>query len=127
MARTATNSRGQSSLPDYVVTFFVVVAALTAMTIYIQRSIQAKFRDSKEYMVTLAAKECTDDNCRAAAEGGVTDQYEPYYGNVDSTTSRNSDVKTGLSGGSGKRYYKLAVENTETDSYSEQLLPKDAR
>lgn len=101
MARGISGKNGQSSLPDYVVTFFIVIAAAVAMTVYIQRSLQAKTKDARDYMVGLAASECGPD-CRAAAGisgNGIPREYEPYYGHVDSRVSRNSDSRIGLSTG----------------------------
>ena len=88
------NNKGQSSLPEYVVTFFVVIAAAVTMTIYIQRSLQAKTRDARDHMFSAAAKEC-DADCRAAAGisgNGIPREYEPYYGYINSQTRRDSDA-----------------------------------
>ncbi len=128
MARGISGKKGQSSLPEYVVTFFIVIATVVAMTVYIQRSIQAKVKDSRDYMVGLASGECGSD-CRAAARisgGSIPHEYEPYYGKVDSQVSRNSNVWTGLAGGTNRQFYKRAVENVETTSNSEQLPPQAA-
>ncbi len=128
MARGINGKNGQSSLSEYVVTFFVVIATVVAMTVYIQRSIQAKVVDSRDYMVGAAASECGPD-CMAAARisgSGIPGEYEPYYGKVDSRTTRNSDVRTGLTGGADRQFYKKAVENVETTSNSEQLAPGKA-
>ncbi|MBI3314569.1 MAG: hypothetical protein HYZ86_01325 [Candidatus Omnitrophica bacterium] len=133
MVRGISGKKGQSSLPEYVVTFFLVIAAVVAMTVYIQRSIQAKTKDARDYMVGLASAEC-DDDCRAAAGIGgntIPGEYEPYYGKVDSRTSRNSEVRTGLVGGThivnGQRRLFDAMsrrnETVETTSHSEQLPP----
>ncbi|MDO8675285.1 MAG: hypothetical protein Q7K71_04110 [Candidatus Omnitrophota bacterium] len=125
MARGINGQNGQSSLPEYVVTFFLVVATAVAMTVYIQRSIQAKIKDSRDYMVNVAANECGPD-CRAAAGisgSGIPREYEPYYGKVDSRTSRNSDVRTGLAGGADRQFRKITNETIETTSNSEQLPP----
>ena len=129
MARAATNNKGQSSLPEYVVTFFVVVAAGVAMTTYIQRSLQAKMKDGRDYMIALAGNEC-DDACRAAAKingSGIPGEYEPYYGRVDSHITRNSNANAALTGGENRWFYRNTGENTVIDSASEQLPPKDAQ
>ncbi len=125
MARGISGKKGQSSLPEYVVTFFVVIATVVAMTAYIQRSIQAKVKDSRDYMVGLAANEC-DPDCREAARisgSGIPREYEPYYGKVDSQTGRNSDVRTGLTGGADRQFRKGINETVDTTSNSEQLPP----
>ncbi len=136
MARGISGNKGQSSLSDYVVTFFIVIAAAVAMTTYIQRSLQAKTKDARDYMVGLAASEC-DSDCRAAAGisgNSIPREYEPYYGHVDSNTSRNSDVRTGFIGGTHivneqRRLFDAMSsrnETVETTSHSEQLPPGNA-
>ncbi len=128
MARVMTGKKGQSSLPEYVVIFFIVIATVVAMTVYIQRSIQAKVKDSRDYMVSVAANECGPD-CRAAAGisgSGIPREYEPYYGKVDSQTSRNSSVSANLIGGgdrADRQFYKNTEETVETTSTSTQLPP----
>ena len=128
MAQIMTGNKGQSSLPEYVVTFFIVIATVVAMTVYIQRSLQAKTKDARDYMVGLAAGECGPD-CRAAAGisgSGIPREYEPYYGRVDSRTSRNSSVSANLIGGTDRtdrQFYKNTEETVETTSTSSQLPP----
>ncbi len=133
MARGMIGKKGQSSLPDYVVTFFIVIAAAVAMTTYIQRSLQAKTKDARDYMVGLAANEC-DSDCRAAAGingNSIPREYEPYYGHVDSQTRRDSDVRTGFIGGTHivnkqrRLFDEMSGRNetVETTSHSEQLPP----
>ncbi len=128
MARGISDKKGQSSLPEYVVTFFIVIATVVAMTAYIQRSIQAKIKDSRNYMVSVAAGECGPD-CRAAAGisgSGIPREYEVYYGKVDSQTSRNSSVSANLIGGADRadrQFYKNTEETVETTSTSSQLPP----
>jgi|GEM_PF-652176 len=133
MARGISGKKGQSSLPEYVVTFFLVIAAAVAMTVYIQRSLQAKIKDSRDYMVSVAANECGPD-CRAAAGisgGSIPREYEAYYGKVDSQTSRNSESRSSLAGGTHlvngtARLYdarRMTNETVETTSNSEQLPP----
>lgn len=128
MTWTATDNRGQSSLPEYVVTFFIVIATVVAMTVYIQRSLQARIKDSRDYMVGLASANC-DGDCRAAAGisgSSIPREYEVYYGRVDSSTSRNSSVNADLIGGADRadrQFYKNTEETVETTSTSTQLPP----
>jgi len=133
MARGISGNKGQSSLSDYVVTFFIVIAAAVAMTVYIQRSLQAKTKDARDYMVGLASANC-DGDCKAAAGisgSGIPREYEPYYGKVDSQTRRDSDVRTGFVGGThivnkqNRLFDEMSSRNetVETTSHSEQLPP----
>ncbi len=121
------NNKGQGSLPEYVVTFFVVVAAGVAMTTYIQRSLQAKIRDSRDYMRDIASKEC-DANCQTAAGikiGKIPREYEPYYSKADSQAERNSEVKAALVP-RDKIFMKKTSDNSEVDTSSKQFPPIEA-
>ena len=65
------NKRAQSSAVEYVVTFFLVVAVITGMSRYVQRTLQAKARDALHYMADTVA---SDDPGKP-----FWFQYEPYY------------------------------------------------
>ncbi len=130
MAQIMAGNKGQSSLPEYVVTFFIVIATVVAMTVYIQRSIQAKVKDGRDYMVSVASQsDACDASCRAAAGisgSGIPREYEPYYGKTDSHTSRNSSVSANLIGGADRadrQFYRNTEETVETNSVSSQLPP----
>ena len=60
---------------EYVVTFFVVVAVITGMSVYFRRAVQAKIRDAHNSMLNIVR-----ERIGTAYQGNdVYIQYEPYY------------------------------------------------
>ncbi len=123
------HNKGQTTLPEYVVTFFLVIGVIVAMTIYIQRALQARVWDARNYAVNVANQAC-DADCHAAA--GVANkslpyEYEPYYGYVNSTTTRSSNTTDALLAvGETGIFRKIINEENQSSTYSEQLPPKAA-
>ena len=72
MLRRVRHNKGQAILPEYVVTFFIVIAVVVGMTSYIQRSFQARLWDARNYMVNVANAAC-DNNCHIAAGLGTNE------------------------------------------------------
>ncbi|MBF0122639.1 MAG: hypothetical protein HQL21_04415 [Candidatus Omnitrophica bacterium] len=82
--------RAQAVVGNYVIVFFVVIGAITAMTVFFRRGIQARVYDAETYMVrTIATR----------SQLPVAGQYEPDY--IHRTTDRSSkqNEKFGFSGG----------------------------
>ena len=89
---TAANSNNKNKpwrtgqvLLEYGVVLALVVAALVAMQLYVQRGLQGRYKDATD----SAIKEIR----RAKAEFQAPLQYEPYYQESDITTASNSEVK----------------------------------
>ena len=115
--------KGQTVVPEYVVGFLLVIAAMVAVTVYLQRAFQARARDAKIYMVDTAAKGCGQD-CKAATGGKIAYEYEPYYTQINSIVERDQDDRkqdllTGI-------FKKQVSQTTRVDSMSKQLPPKEA-
>ena len=64
------NQHGSTSLAEYAVTVFLVIATLTAMTVYVQRTFQARMRDARHYMVSTVGDACDPVYCSPAANLG---------------------------------------------------------
>jgi hypothetical protein len=114
------SNRGQASMSEYLVVFFLVVGAIIAMTAYIQRALQSRIHDARDYMIEEAAK---------AHEAPIRTEYEPYYGYVDSTVSRQQSDTTALVGPAGGTgiFRKQVDQEVASNSISQQAAPKDAR
>ena len=131
---------GQTILPEHVLVYFLVIAAVAAMAVYMQRGLQARVRGARIYMVDLASKGCSDADkkggldCQGAAgvknAGGINQEYEPYYGKSGTEVTRDqSQNNVLLEGGNGSTGIagKTFAERTEITSVSGQLPPKDAQ
>ena len=120
------NNKGQSVLSEHVMVFFVVVAALVAMTTYVQRGFEARIDDAKNYMISAANSAC-DANCQQATGKHVSREYEPYYSQVISDSFHNEqDMNAETKGNAeaiGAIYYRNLNEETETSTNSIQLPP----
>ena len=129
MLKRLRDTRGQSSLPEYVVTFFIVIAVVVAMSVYIQRGLQARMHDARNYMVQSARNEISSNaDFLAAAGNRVGYEYEPYYTVASSIVSRDSTVKTGLlEGGLTGIFRKTTNEQTDAQTISVQLPPVEAK
>lgn len=65
-----TGKSGQGIAVEYVITFFLVAAVLSGMSLYFRRVIQGRIRDATRYAVHTV---------RQVYPGELYYQYEPYY------------------------------------------------
>ncbi len=78
--RRGMNNKGQAVLSEYVMIFFVVIAALVAMTTFVQRGFEARIHDARNFMINAVINSSVcDANCLAATGGNISYEYEPYY------------------------------------------------
>jgi hypothetical protein len=98
MLRKLRNRNAQSIMSEYVLLFFIVFAAVGAMSVYFKRAIQARM---------LGARNTMGDVIRARAGGTepsvIRKFYEPYYLESSADVSRDEEVKTGHFQGGGTR------------------------
>ncbi len=125
--------------PEYALGSLVAIAAIAAISLHVQRGLQAKMRDARVFMVDTASKGCVASadpdvvDCQDAAgvkNGRIADEYEPYYTKSDAAVSRNQHTENILLGGgigSTGIVRKTAAETTRVSSLSEQLPPKDQK
>jgi hypothetical protein len=123
------NNKGQSVLSEYVMIFFVVIAAGVAMTTFVQRSFEARVHDARNYVVDSVMNVC-DVNCVNAAGGSITHEYEPYYSVSLADAQHNESERDTTGQGNaqvlGAVYTKTKNEGTQTISTSCQLPPQCA-
>ena len=107
-------------MSEYILVFFLAIGALVAMTVYVQRALQARIRDGNRYMVQQAAK---------AHNAAIALEYEPYYANISSYTDRNQREDSYLVGRAGSTGIFQKVVNSEIKSQAatDQAAPKDAK
>lgn len=123
--------KGQAILPEHVITFFVLMGAIIAMSAYVQRALQARTRDARNFAMDMAAQGCSSvgSGCLAAAGGAVVNgtfvkEYEPYYGRSTSIVTRTQDAQKGMVGGD---FVRNTTDQTQVVTQSGQLPPQDAR
>lgn len=107
---------------EYVVTIAILVGAMVTMTVYIRRALQARVHDAAVFMVETA-----DEASRNNGGPGVRSEYEPYYGETDSTTTRdlNEHVEL-LPGGATGIFRKDFNQVIQSQAQSLQLPPREA-
>ncbi len=108
------NNKGQGIAVQYVLTFFIVVGFVAAMSIYIRRVIQGRIHDARGFMVSTV---------NAVYEGNVYAEYEPYYLNTETQRAFDStEIRRELND------YRYDVDQaTTTQTTATQAPPKDAR
>ena len=75
------NRKGQGMAVEYAITFFLVMAVLTSMSLYVRRLLQARARDALRFMAITVNKQHSEDGYF---------QYEPYYANMESVRVERS-------------------------------------
>jgi len=128
------NNKGQAVLSEYVMIFFVVIAAAAAMTTFIQRGFEARIHDTRNFMINSVINSgACDANClKAAGAAGnqIPYEYEPYYAQMLSDVQHNEAENTGATTGNaqvmGAVYTRSLNEATKIISTSSQLPPKCA-
>ena len=123
------DNKGQAIFSEYAMIFFVVIAAATAMTVFVQRGLEARTHEERNFMVDSVKTVC-DTNCLQATGGTIFHEYEPYYTITASDVAQNqADTTTATQGSAqafGAIYTKSLNENTQTISTSCQLPPECA-
>jgi uncharacterized protein (UPF0333 family) len=122
------NNKGQTILAEYVMIFFVVIAAATAMTTFVQRGFEARVHDTRDFAInSVLSNSVCDANCVRAAGGNIFYEYEPYYAAMTSDVQQNQASNTEATAGNiqviGGVYRNSLNEATTTNSVSYQLPP----
>jgi hypothetical protein len=122
------NNKGQSVVSEYVTTFFIVIAAVVAITVYTQRALEARIHDARNYMIDAVINNAVcDANCMLATGNTISHEYEPYYTQTISDVSQNQQDNSSTAQGNpqviGVIYRKSLYENTNAISTSTQLPP----
>lgn len=122
MIKILKNKKAQAVTGEYVLVFFLAVAAMVAMTVYVKRAYQAQFRNARMAMINIV-----NERTGAYYTGNVFYEYEPYYLSTDATTTRRSDQReyqTGTALSTGI-YTKVLDSSTSISSIANYAPPKD--
>lgn len=108
-------------MSEYALTFFIVVAAMAGMSLFMKRALQGRIRDAQQSMVaTINAR--TTNYVKTPFF-----QYEPYYMNTSSVVDKDlSTTQTvGPSPGfSSGVFGQTWDESTEVRSTSNTISPR---
>ena len=122
MLRRLMDNKAQAVMGEYVLTFFLVVGAVTAMTIYFKRTVQARMFGARNMMLNVVL-----NRTQGYYTGDILIAYEPYYANTASTVVHSSDTTTNLLPGTTTGVFqKTTDEITAVQTQSETAPPKDA-
>lgn len=115
MRLSVRKNKGQAAMSEYVIVIFIAMGALVAMSTYVQRALQARIRGAEHYMIRQTSN----------AHGNLIYEYEPYYGNVLTSTARTQEDDTGLiDGGATGIFRKLTNQQVKANTFSEQAPPR---
>ena len=112
------NRKAQTTASEIIILLFIVVGAIVGMSVYFQRGIQARLRDSNVFIINMVSD---------ARGNRIPGQYEPYYGDTSSEVSRfeKTEDKLIAAKGSGiSRKYLNAITGISTNS--DQAPPREA-
>ena len=122
MFKNLHNNRAQATVGEYLLVFFLITGMITAMTIYFRRALQARAKDTRNYMFTEVAQ-----RTQGVYSGNFFVEYEPYYSRSDSVIFRDLSGNETLSeGGTTGIYQKDMDDFTSVRGKSRTLAPKDA-
>jgi len=120
------DNKGQSILAEYIMIFFLVIGAATAITTFVQRGLQGRIHDAGHLMMDTANNALSQcDGCQSAT-GNVMYEYEPYYAQTNSYQYQNELDSSGLTNGSkpDKDVYRNNINSiVQTIANSQQLPP----
>ncbi len=120
--------KGQGTVMEYVLVFFLVVAVGMAMVVYVRRVVQGRMLDAARYSARMINSVYSEPE--VSVSGRYASQYEPYYQDVE--TLRTADIlqtrrtKGSLPKSSG--IYEVEFADTmRTATNSRVLPPRNAR
>ena len=115
------SQQGTTSLAEYAVTLLLVMAAVSAIATYVQRTLQARTRDARHYMITTVSNAC-NANCMNATnlpgQTRIADEYEPYYTHVKSDIATARLDSKGLKGSTARAGTFFARTNSNNQNLS---------
>ena len=88
MFKLLRQNKGQGISVQYSTTFFLVVAVVASMTIYIKRGLQARIHDARNYIFMTVNEVYSNSSINIV--GDLRYEYEPYYANRETIQSIDS-------------------------------------
>ena len=127
MLRLRKNKNNGQTTGEYAIMIFVIIIAISSMTIFIKRALLGRIRDARNYMISTVNATYTATRSGSTPEV-VSFEYEPYYAQTNSLISRENNDQFNLSRGGGGRTGQFTAtfnETTTVNTTSVQLPPKE--
>jgi len=131
MRKPGRSHSGQAVFSEYMMVIFLAIGAIVAITVYVQRSFEARIHDARNFMVdSIANSSVCDANCLMAT-GNISHEYEPYYTQMAASSQQNQNqtftATTGNANIIGAIYGQLDREATQANAVTKQLPPGEAQ
>ena len=128
MSKQWRSHSGQSVLSEQMIIIFIVIAAIAAITVYVQRSLEARIHDARNFMVDAVANNSVcDANCLLAT-GNIMHEYEPYYMQMATSSLQNQEQEITAAQGNaqaiGAIYGQSDNETAQSNTVTNQLPPE---
>jgi len=118
--RILKSRRGQGSMIEYAVLFFIVIAAITAMSTYAKRGVQARVRSARNYM----GIQVNGVYGNMYPNRVLPLEYEPYYVDTDSEKVEqtiSSVIQTPWTNHEGK--FETGIASSATSQTTSTVTP----
>jgi hypothetical protein len=125
------SQNGQSILSEYTMVFFIVIAVVVAISVYVQRSFEGRIHDARNFAIdAVANSDVCDANCLMATGGVVKHEYEPYYTQMAASSQQNQDQTFTATSGNAQVIGAIYGHNekvaTQSNAVTNQLPPEAA-
>ncbi len=121
MLKYLKDKQAQVMVGEYVMVIFLVLAAMTAITVYFKRAVQARIHDARYYMANEVRQRVGEQ-----FNGTLSGSYEPYYTDTSSTISRGSSQTTSVFPGLSSGIFEESFnEATNVTTFSTTAPPRD--
>lgn len=124
MLKRFKNKKAQANVGEYVLVFFLIIGMVTAMTVYVKRSLQARLYDARNLIKNMDKISDGTKIKTTPMLGNIVIAYEPYYTVTEMNRVSTVEEKKDLSSyGSAKVgfFNKDINEQTSVQSISETV------
>ena len=124
MLKNLRKNNAQVIVSEYVAVFFLILAIMSAMTIFFKRSIQARVHDARAYMFNTVLS-----RTQGFYNGNLRIAYEPYYAGSDANVLHSESDQTEILPSfpfTSGIFRKTVNDVTSMEVYSETAPPRNA-
>ncbi len=128
MFKNLRDNKGQGIAVQYVLVFFIVIAFVSSMSVYVRRVLQSRIQGAGDFLVKQVY--AIHSNAEMNFLGNLVREYEPYYVQSDSRRFTNSDTlrrEDVFAPATNVSVYRMDMDDsTAVKSVSKQKRPIDA-